>query len=286
MTEGLFLKNRAIHILTGLLLVVVALAAAGCGAGGSGQKPAAGAGGQKTPDGRYVRVATAADNIPFEFKSGGKYTGFDIDLINAVAAVNHWRIEFNDVNYDQIAPALQRKEDDLAVSAIPLGGTGGKIDFSLPYFRSALSIVVPAKNKTIRGWADLKNQKIGVQLATAAADRVCTVPGATVSTYNDAGEALQALRRGDVAAVVDDYPVLAYVLRQGDDGLKLIDVPDTGRFYGIAVAAGRPGMLAAVNGALRELKKDGRYAAIYKKWFGCTPPAYLPGYPAAGRRTA
>ncbi|MGE5767557.1 MAG: transporter substrate-binding domain-containing protein, partial [Bacteroidota bacterium] len=31
--------------------------------------------------------------------------------------------------------------------------------------------------------------------------------------------------------------------------------------------------VAKVNGALANMKKDGRYNAIYKKWFGTEPPA-------------
>lgn len=273
------MKNKTIHMITALLVLLVVLAAAGCGAGIQHKTGAAGQAMNEPVPGRgHVLVATDPANVPFEFKSGGKYTGFDIDLIQAVAKVNNWQVEFRDMKYNGIMPALASSSVDMAVSAIPVTGRSGqKVDFSLPYFRSGLSIMTPAKGSAVKGWDDLKNKRIGVQIASAGAELAYTIPGAKVAAYDDAGEALKALKQGDVDAVVNDYPVNAYLLRQGFAGVKMLSGLRAEKLYGIAVSRGKPGMLEKVDSALKKLKQDGQFAVIYKKWFGQAPPSFLPG---------
>ncbi|WP_161486085.1 transporter substrate-binding domain-containing protein [Desulfotomaculum copahuensis] len=279
------MKNKTIHIFTALLLLLVALAAAGCGSGARHNPGAAGPAADKPLPGQtQVLVATDPADVPFEFKSGGKYTGFDIDLMRAVAEVNNWHVEFREMKYNEIMPALDGSTVDMAISAIPVAGRSGqKVDFSLPYFGTGLSILTPAKNSAVKGWDDLKNKRLGVQIATAGAELAYTIPGAKVTAYDDANEALKALKQGDVDAVVNDYPVNAYLLAQGVSGVKMTGGLRAEKLYGIAVSRGKPGMLDRVDSALKTLKNDGRFAAIYKKWFGQAPPAFLPGEPAARR---
>lgn len=45
----------------------------------------------------------------------------------------------------------------------------------------------------------------------------------------------------------------------------------SGDKYGIGFPKGSP-LVAKVNAELARMKADGRYAKIYKKWFGSEPP--------------
>jgi ABC-type amino acid transport substrate-binding protein len=47
----------------------------------------------------------------------------------------------------------------------------------------------------------------------------------------------------------------------------------TNEQYGIGIAKTNTSLLTNVNKALQEVKDDGTYAVIYKKWFGTAPPA-------------
>ncbi|OAT82261.1 basic amino acid ABC transporter substrate-binding protein [Desulfotomaculum copahuensis] len=268
--------------LTVLVVLAVALAAAGCGGQQAAQNKAGGE--QQATGKQVVRVASDTAYAPFEFQdtSTGNYIGFDMDLINAIGKVNNWDVKVRSMNFDGIVPALESSSVDAAISAMTINAERKKkVNFSLPYYQSGQSIIVQASNNSIKGWNDLKGKKIGVQIATTGADEARKIPGAKVTDYNTINEAFMALKNGNVDAVVNDYPVNAYFIKQGNKDVKLVGDLRTSEVYGIAVPKSKPETLAKINSALETLKKNGQFAEIYKKWFGQAPPDFLPGEPPA-----
>jgi polar amino acid transport system substrate-binding protein len=51
---------------------------------------------------------------------------------------------------------------------------------------------------------------------------------------------------------------------------------NTGEQYGVAIRKGNAPLARAVNEAIESARKDGRYAAIYKKWFDIEPESAAP----------
>jgi ABC-type amino acid transport substrate-binding protein len=63
-----------------------------------------------------------------------------------------------------------------------------------------------------------------------------------------------------------------YYLKQGGDkSLKLVGDLIKDRNVAMAVSKEKPELREKVNNALKELKADGTYAKLYKKWFGTEP---------------
>ncbi|WP_243113753.1 basic amino acid ABC transporter substrate-binding protein [Desulfofundulus salinus] len=269
------------------MLVVLALAVAGCGgqqAKDKGQDSAKASSGQQPTAKPKILVASDTAYAPFEFQDPktGKYVGFDMDLIEAIAEVNNWDYEIRSMNFDGIVPALQSASVDLAISAMTITEKRKEqVNFSLPYYQSGQCVAVKASNNTIKGFDDLAGKKIGVQIATTGADEARKIPGAKITDYNTINEAFMALKNGNVDAVVNDYPVTAYFIQQGNKDVKIVGDLRTSEFYGIAVPKSKPDILEKVNSALKTLKENGNYAEIYKKWFGKEPPEFLPGEPSA-----
>lgn len=58
--------------------------------------------------------------MPFEFKSkdGKDYTGYEIDVVRAVAQDMNRKVEFKNVAFDGLIPALQSKEVDMTASGM------------------------------------------------------------------------------------------------------------------------------------------------------------------------
>jgi len=279
------LKKSFKVLFTVLVVLAVTLVAAGCGGQQAQNNSGEGkSGGQQAAGQQHVLVASDTAYAPFEFqdKNTGKYIGFDMDLINAIGKVNNWNVEVRSMNFDGIVPALESSSVDMAISAMTITSEREKkVDFSLPYYQSGQSIVVQASNNTIKGWDDLKGKKIGVQIATTGADEARKIPGAQITDYNTINEAFMALKNGNVDAVVNDYPVNAYFIKQGNNDVKLVGDLRTSEVYGIAVPKGKKEILDKVNSALLTLKKNGEFAKIYEKWFGQAPPDFLPGQPPA-----
>ncbi|MBO3458719.1 ABC transporter permease subunit [Aetokthonos hydrillicola Thurmond2011] len=222
---------------------------------------------------KTLTVATEPTFAPFEFQVAGKLQGFDIELVNAIAAAAGFQVKYQNMPFSGMIPALQAKSIDAAVSAMTITEERSKtVSFSRPYFKSGLGIAVRGSNQDITNFESLKNKKIAVQIGTTGADKAKTVPGAAIRTFDDTPIALQELLNGNVDAVVHDQPGLLYGIKTGNlQGLKIVGQLLTEEYYGIPTPKNSPN-LKLINQGLTKVLSNGTYAQIYKKWFNSTPP--------------
>ena len=222
---------------------------------------------------KRLTVATEPTFAPFEFQSGGNLQGFDIELVNAIAAAADFQVRYQSMPFSGMIPALQARSIDAAVSAMTITEERAKtVSFSRPYFKSGLGIVVRGNNQDITNFESLKNKKIAVQIGTTGADKVKSIPGSTIRTFDDTPTALQELLNGNVDAVVHDQPVLLYAIRSGNiQGLKVVGQLLTQEYYGIPTPKGSSN-LQLINQGLTKVLSNGIYTKIYQKWFNTEPP--------------
>lgn len=219
------------------------------------------------------RVATEATFPPFEFQQGGQLTGFDIDLMRAIGKEADLNIDFRNLPFDGIIPALQARTVEAAISGMTITAERAQaISFSRPYFRAGLAIAVREDNQTIKNFEDLKGKRIAVQIGTTGALEATKIPGAVVSQFDSAALALQELINGRVEAVVNDKPVTLYAIKEaGLRGVKVVGELLTEEFYGIALPKNSP-YLQLINDALGRVIESGQYDIIFQQWFGEKPP--------------
>lgn len=219
------------------------------------------------------RVATEATFPPFEFQQGGQLTGFDIDLMRAIGKEADLNIDFRNLPFDGIIPALQARTVEAAISGMTITAERAQaISFSRPYFRAGLAIAVREDNRTIKNFEDLKGKRIAVQIGTTGALEATKIPGAVVSQFDSAALALQELINGRVEAVVNDKPVTLYAIKEaGLRGVKVVGELLTEEFYGIALPKNSP-YLQLINDALGRVIESGQYDVIFQQWFGEKPP--------------
>ena len=209
-------------------------------------------------------VACDTAFVPFEFKQGDKYVGFDIDLWNEIAKDIGVKYKLQPMDFNGIVPGLQTRNIDVALAGITIREDRKKvIDFSDPYYESGLLAMVSANNKPINTVKDLDGKIIAAKTGTATADYLkANVKSKELRLFPNIDNAYLELRTGRVDAAVHDTPnVLYYVNTAGK-----------GAVYGIGFPKGSP-LVPKVNAALKKIKADGRYDAIYKKWFGTAPKA-------------
>jgi arginine/lysine/histidine/glutamine transport system substrate-binding/permease protein len=220
------------------------------------------------------RVATEATFPPFEFQKAGQLTGFDIDLMRAIGKEANLNIDFRNLPFDGIIPALQAGTMEAAISGITITSERSRaISFSRPYFKAGLAIAVREDNNTIKSFEDLKGKRIAVQIGTTGALEAVKIPEARVSQFDSAALALQELINGRVDAVVNDKPVTLYAIKEaGLRGVKVVGELLTEEFYGIALPKNSP-YLQLINDALGRVIESGQYDVIFKQWFGEKPPA-------------
>lgn len=254
---------KRLWVLCMAAMMVVAAMAAGCG----GQE---GAG----SDDKVLKVGVNADFAPFEFQdeNGKEYQGFDMDLIRAVGEEMGCKVEINNVNFDGLIPALEAGNIDVCISGMTINDERRqKVDFSDPYYKSGLSIIVAKDNDTIHTFKDLQGKKVAVQIGTTSAAEVKKIGGIDVKEFNSSADTFMELRAKGVDAVVNDRPVNDYyILQSGETNVKALPELLTSEDYGIAVAKKNGELLKKINEALGKLHENGKYDEIFTKWFGDT----------------
>ncbi|GAB6181969.1 basic amino acid ABC transporter substrate-binding protein [Desulfotomaculum defluvii] len=253
-----------------LIVLMLALVVSVVGCGGNDQTPA-----KDAAEKPKLVVAADATFAPFEFTetSTGKYIGFDVELMEAICNEVGYEMEFRSMGFDGLIAALQANQIDAVISAMTITDERKKaVDFSDPYYKSGLIVAVQASNNEITSFEDLKGKKLAVQSGTTGALQAEKITDKDKITYfTSSDQALLELKNGAVDAVVNDYPVSAYFIQQGNDEIKLVGEILSSEEYGIAVPKGETETLEKINAGLKAIKENGKYTEIYKKWFGEEP---------------
>ncbi|WP_010631814.1 basic amino acid ABC transporter substrate-binding protein [Sporolactobacillus vineae] len=251
------------------LILVLVLALTGCASAGSSGSSSAAA--KKT-----LRVVNDATYPPFEYLNKGKMTGFDVDIMKALAKAAGYKYNLVNVGWDPVFAELKNKTADLSISAISITSDREKTyDFSVPYFLSTNKILV-AKNSSVKSAADLKGKKIAVQSGTTgqvAIEKIVGKNNPNVRKFKTINLAiLDMLNHGSDAVVADNTVIEQYARNNPGKNLKVIQdnkafVPE---FYGIMYPKNSK-LKADFDKAINKLYNDGTYKTIYEKWFKSTP---------------
>lgn len=210
---------------------------------------------------------------PFEFEGGDNgtgYTGFDIDLLDAIAKKLDLKLAVQDVGFDalQSGTTLQSGTCDLGASAMTITEERkANIDFSEPYYDSLQSLLVRT-DSGIESIDDLAGKNVGVQQGTTGESYATeNAPEAQLVQYPSDGELWPAIQAGQIDAILQDQPVnLEH--EKADSAYKIVETYDTEESYGFAFAKGeKEELLDAVNEALQELRDSGDYQTIYDTYF-------------------
>ncbi|MDP4090966.1 MAG: basic amino acid ABC transporter substrate-binding protein, partial [Bacillota bacterium] len=236
--------------------VVLTLGFTGCSSAKNASNQAGGTGTKK------ITVAAINDYPPFEFKKDGKLTGFDIELVEAIAKKANLQVEWKEMKFDGIIPALQGNQIDAAISAITIRDDRKQVvNFTDPYFKSGLSLVVK-KDSSINSLEDLKGKTIVAKQGTtglAKAKELADKYGAKVKILQDDTALYLDVETGNSDATINDFPSAAYKIKVDGDNSKLRILGDklTGEDYGIAITKDNKELLDKFNQALKQLQDSG-----------------------------
>jgi ABC-type amino acid transport substrate-binding protein len=269
-----------------LVLVVATTIAlvllAGCGAGTDDSFEGSSRGDETTGQvGVVGGKFTVASNVaypPFEFSPRKGPRGFDIDLMNEIGKRAGFEVEYEKVQFDSILRGLNADLFDAAISAMTITKQREQqIDFSEPYFNADQALLVVSQSE-IQTVGDLADAPVGVQAgSTGQIEAKELLDGGQIGEikpYRTIGEAFTALKDGEVEGVIYDLSAAHKKVVEGDGKIRFVEPVPTGEQYGIAFPKDSP-LIDPVNQALAEIKDDGTYEKLYKKWIGM-PPEEIP----------
>ncbi|OTN89795.1 amino acid ABC transporter amino acid-binding/permease [Enterococcus sp. 7E2_DIV0204] len=216
-------------------------------------------------------IGTDLTFAPFEFQdSKGEYVGIDVDLLQAIAEAQDFKVNLKPLGFDSAIQAVQSKQVDGMIAGMSITDERKKsFDFSDPYFDSGLQMAVKTGNDKIKSYDDLKGKTAAAKVGTESAaflEKNQEKYGYTIKNFDDATGLYQALENNEADAIFDDYPVLGYAVTNGQN-LQLVGKKETGSSYGFAVKKGQnKELIEKFNAGLKELKSSGKYDAILAKY--------------------
>lgn len=218
-----------------------------------------------------IVVGTEGTYPPFEFHDKtGALVGYDIDLVNAVAEKLGKKVEWVDMAFDGLIPALMTNKIDMIAACMSVTSERSKkVDFSDPYVITYSAFITLKDNDKIKGMGDLAGKKVSVQLGTTEDLNVSAVEGVEVKKFSKLDDAVREISLGRVDAAFMDEPVAKdYIASEQFQGkLKVaFTVELEGAPKALAINKSDKALLAAANKALKELEKDGTLASINEKW--------------------
>lgn len=254
------IPRLARHPLTSFatLLALLALFLAGCGGSGNDN---------------LLIVGTEPTYPPFEMTDDqGEIIGFDIDLLKAIAADQGLEIEFRDMDFDSIIPALQAGNVDIAASGFSITPARQKqVRFTDPYIEAGLVIAVTMRNANVTGVEDLSGLTVAVQQGTTGAAKAEELKAVgkidKIKYFPNVSVAVMELVNGGADALINDKPVTQAFVSKQPDKLKIVGDTLVSDEYGFAVAKANTELAAKLNAGLANVKAAGLIETLSEKYF-------------------
>jgi ABC-type amino acid transport substrate-binding protein len=220
-------------------------------------------------------VATEATYPPFEStEEDGTLVGVDIDLMEAIAEDQGFEIEWVNMAFDSLFPALNSGNADIVAAAVSSNPERAEnADFSDGYYESGSCIMV-TEDSDYNSIDDLdSNAKIACQIGTTIQENVQALvdegKGGEVVALDTFSTSVMQLKNGDVQAVASESIVIDEYMAENPGFKKIGQIPnvsgsdDTLRF---AVAKGNTELLDKINQGLADIVESGKYQEIMDKY--------------------
>lgn len=226
-----------------------------------------------------IRVGMSGQYFPFTFTKDDKLQGFEVDVLNAVAAKTGDEVEFVTMSFSGLIGALDAKRIDTIANQITITPEReAKFAFSAPYVFDGAQVVRKARNEAVTGVESLSGKTVAVNLGSNFEDLLRDLPNAkdiTVKTYDS--NIAQETALGRVDAFVMDRVSSAQLIKESGLPLELAGTPFSEIRNALPFRNDAEGQALRdkVDGALKELAADGTLTKISQTWFGTdiTKPA-------------
>lgn len=218
-----------------------------------------------------LKIGTESTYPPYEFRGkDGSLQGYEIELAEAVAAKIGKKIEWIDMAFDGLIPALLTgKLDVVAAGLSTTPERQKKVAFTLPVGKSLCGFLT-RPDSNIKDVEDLKGKILALQLGSYYEKYAHSLEGVTVKLYQKNDDCVREVALGRADAVMLDSAVSKELLQAKDfKGKVVIAFEKMIHKYprAMAVSKNDPELLAAINDAMQKMTDSGEMKALNDKWF-------------------
>ncbi|KGK88901.1 transporter substrate-binding domain-containing protein [Clostridium sp. HMP27] len=225
----------------------------------------------KQPQNVVIEVAGDINFPPFEYLDENHiYVGFNVDLIRAVALRSGIEIKFNPMKWEDACEKLKRGEVDIIEGMKRTSERDKLYDFSEEILTNSQSIFVLADNNYLNKYEDLTRSTVAIQKGDVAINNLRSMERVNIIFTKDQEDAFKKLLNKEVDAFIGNTLTGVYYANKLsiNNKIKIVDAPLNPTSYSIAVKKGDKATLELLNKGIKEIKENGTYDMIYRKWFG------------------
>ncbi|MGY5389418.1 transporter substrate-binding domain-containing protein [Bacillus spizizenii] len=248
---------------TVLFVAAILAVLSACGNGNSSSKE----------DDNVLHVGATGQSYPFAYKEDGKLTGFDVEVMEAVAKKIDMKLDWKLLEFSGLMGELQTgKLDTISNQVAVTDERKETYHFTEPYAYAGTQIVVKKDNHDIKSVDDLKGKTVAAVLGSNHAKNLESKDPdkkINIKTYETQEGTLKDVAYGRVDAYVNSRTVLIAQMKKTGLPLKLAGDPIVYEQVAFPFAKddAHDKLRKKVNKALDELRKDGTLKKLSEKYF-------------------
>ena len=230
-------------------------------------------------DGKFV-VGFDAEYPPYGYMDDdGNYTGFDLELAQAVCDIEGWELVATPIDWDSKDMELNSGNIDCIWNGFTMNGREDSYTFSVPYVDNS-QVIVTSEDAGITSLEDLEGKTVGVQADSAAlalledggdqADLGATF--GELQQFGDYNTAFAELQAGSLDAVAIDVGVANYQIA-GREGYVILDDYLNSEQYAVGFKKGNDVLCDIINEDLAKMLEDGTFDEIAAEYAEMGIPA-------------
>lgn len=231
-----------------------------------------------------LTVGTLSDAPPsICINSAGQFTGFDNELLRAIADKLGLRINFVGTDFSGLLAQTASRRFDVASSSITTTDARRRtVGFTNGYDFGYFSLVVPT-GSPITGFGQLSpGQRIGVVQGTVQEAYVIDTLHLQPVKFPDYNTVYASLKTRQIDAWVAPSQQASGTVQPGDPAQIIENTFSLDNFVAWAVAKENQPLIDALNSGLDAVIADGTWARLYSDWVPrALPPGWKPGSKAA-----
>jgi polar amino acid transport system substrate-binding protein len=235
---------------------------------------------QDLPDlgGRTIKAVTENAYYPLNFAdpATGEGIGLEYDLINEIASRLNAKVEWGLSAWDVMIEAVRTGQFDVGADGITINAEREEqIDFTEPFITVEQFFLVRADEERITGkesFAENTDLLFGAQAGTSAFYTAIydvldgDEANPRVKLFDTFGASVQALKSGDVDAVIADQAASTGYIGADPGAFKNVGAAIKSEPLGLILTPGSD-LREPFNAALAQMQADGSLDALIQKWF-------------------
>ncbi len=218
-------------------------------------------------------VGFDAEYPPYGYMDdNGDYTGFDLELAEAVCEIEGWELVKTPIDWDSKDMELNSGNIDCIWNGFTMDGREDSYTFSVPYIDNSQVICV-ADDSGISALSDLEGKIVGVQADSAALTLLdeggdqedLGASFGELQQFADYNTAFAELQAGSLDAVAIDIGVAQYQIK-GREGYSILSETLNSEKYAVGFKKGNEELAEIINDDLAILYDDGTFTELAEKY--------------------